>query len=68
MQTEGLELLIRLWTERDVHWQGEFRPPLDAVTLEPRPIQSPHPSIYVAAGSIDSVELPAQLGLGAERD
>ena len=64
MQTEGLELLIKLWTERDIHWQGEFRTPLDGVTLEPRPIQTPHPPIYVAAGSLDSVQLPARLGIG----
>ncbi len=64
MQTEGLELLIKLWTERDVYWQGQFRTPLEGVTLEPRPIQTPHPPIYVAAGSLKSVELPARLGIG----
>lgn len=64
MQTEGLELLIKLWTERDVYWQGQFRTPLEGVTLEPRPIQTPHPPIYVAAGSLESVELPARLGIG----
>ena len=64
MQTEGLELLIKLWTERDVSWQGRFRAPLEGVTLEPRPIQTPHPPIYVAAGSLESVELPARLGIG----
>ena len=64
MQTEGLELLIKLWTETDVFWTGEFRTSLDGVTLEPRPIQDPHPPIYVAAGSIGSVELPARLGIG----
>ncbi|MEO2184644.1 MAG: LLM class flavin-dependent oxidoreductase, partial [bacterium] len=64
MQTEGLELLIKLWTERDVYWQGQFRAPLEGVTLEPRPIQTPHPPIYVAAGSLESVELPARLGIG----
>jgi alkanesulfonate monooxygenase SsuD/methylene tetrahydromethanopterin reductase-like flavin-dependent oxidoreductase (luciferase family) len=64
MQTEGLELLIELWTERDVCWEGRFRPPLDGITLEPRPVQSPHPPIYVSCGSIASVELPARLGIG----
>lgn len=64
MQTEGLELLIKLWTEREVQWSGTFRSPLEGVTLEPRPVQTPHPPIYVAAGSLESVELPAKLGIG----
>ncbi len=64
MQAEGLELLIKLWTERNISWEGTFRTPLENVTLEPRPIQTPHPPIYVAAGSVESVVLPARLGIG----
>ena len=30
-QQEGLELLVRLWTEDNLTWKGEFRPPLDGV-------------------------------------
>jgi len=64
MQAEGLRLLIRLWTERDVTWSGEFRPPLDGITLEPRPVQQPHPPIYVAVSSPESASAAAELGLG----
>jgi alkanesulfonate monooxygenase SsuD/methylene tetrahydromethanopterin reductase-like flavin-dependent oxidoreductase (luciferase family) len=42
MQDEGLRLLVKLWTEKNVTWSGEFRPPLDDVTLKPRPVQTPH--------------------------
>lgn len=63
-QREGLELLTRLWTESDVTWQGEFRPPLSGVTLQPCPIQTPHPPIYLAAGSLGSAEEAARLGVG----
>ena len=63
MQQEGLELLIKLWTEQDITWQGKFRGPLEGVTLQPRPVQTPHPPIYVACGSLGSVEVPARLGL-----
>ncbi len=63
MQQEGLELLIKLWTERNVSWCGQYRPPLADVTLEPRPVQAPHPPIYVACGSIESVDVPARLGI-----
>ena len=44
---ENLELLRRLWSERDVTWSGRFRAPLDHVTVEPRPVQRPHPPIWV---------------------
>ena len=64
MQEEGLRLLIRLWTERNVSWSGSFRPPLDNVTLEPRPVQQPHPPIYVASSSPESAIGAAKLGLG----
>lgn len=64
MQQEGLELLIKLWTETDVSWSGRFRPPLDNVTLEPRPVQQPHPPISVACSSPGSAVSAAELGLG----
>ena len=61
---ENLELLRRLWSERDVTWSGRFRAPLDAVTVEPRPVQTPHPPIWVGGGSSSaSVDLAAELGL-----
>lgn len=61
---EHLELLVRLWTEEDLHWEGSFRPALHGVTVQPRPLQHPRPPIWVGAGaSMDSVELAARLGL-----
>lgn len=64
MQQEGLELLLRLWTETNVTWSGRFRPPLDDVTLEPRPLQRPHPPVFVACSSRSSAAEAARLGLG----
>src|ERR1700677_942847 len=46
---ENLELLLRLWTEETVTWQGEFRPPLDAVRVQPRLFQSETP-VWVSGG------------------
>lgn len=61
---ENLELLRRLWSERDVTWSGRFRAPLDRVTVEPRPVQTPHPPIWVGGGSSPaSVDLAVELGL-----
>ena len=63
-QREGLELLTRLWTETDVTWSGTYRPPLDGVTLQPRPVQAPHPPIRVAVSRESSAAEIGELGLG----
>ncbi|MFK7912335.1 MAG: LLM class flavin-dependent oxidoreductase [Pseudomonadales bacterium] len=62
-QLEGLELLVKLWTEQNLQWQGTFRPPLEGVTLEPRVIQKPHPPIYVSCSNPDATSIPASMGL-----
>ncbi|MBS1106964.1 MAG: hypothetical protein H6Q91_2466 [Deltaproteobacteria bacterium] len=61
---ENLELLRRLWSETGVSWSGRFRAPLDRVTVEPRPVQAPHPPIWVGGESSPaSVDLAVELGL-----
>jgi|HubBroStandDraft_2_1064218.scaffolds.fasta_scaffold73801_2 alkanesulfonate monooxygenase SsuD/methylene tetrahydromethanopterin reductase-like flavin-dependent oxidoreductase (luciferase family) len=61
---EKLRLVLRLLTEEKVSWSGRFRPPLHEVHLEPRPVQKPHPTLYVGGGlSTVSCDLAADLGL-----
>lgn len=70
---ERVELLRRLWTETDVCWSGRARGPLEHVTLEPRPVQQPHPPLWIAAESerlavlAGDLGLPLMLHLGATR-
>jgi alkanesulfonate monooxygenase SsuD/methylene tetrahydromethanopterin reductase-like flavin-dependent oxidoreductase (luciferase family) len=60
---ENLDLLIRLWTEDRVSWQGAFRPPLDDVLVQPRILQ-PQPPLWISGGANrDSVELAVEYGL-----
>ncbi|MFF2847731.1 LLM class flavin-dependent oxidoreductase [Streptomyces sp. NPDC058001] len=60
---ENTELLIRLWTEERVTWRGEFRPPLDDVLLQPRPVQE-QPPFWISGGTgLDSVHLAVDHGL-----
>ncbi|MER5431333.1 LLM class flavin-dependent oxidoreductase [Streptomyces sp. NPDC002588] len=60
---ENTELLIRLWTEERVTWQGEFRPPLAEVTVQPRPLQ-PKPPLWISGGvGSESVQLAVEHGL-----
>jgi alkanesulfonate monooxygenase SsuD/methylene tetrahydromethanopterin reductase-like flavin-dependent oxidoreductase (luciferase family) len=61
---ENLRLLLRLLTEEKVTWAGSYRSPLRDVRLEPRPVQKPHPPLWVGGGlSTVSCDLAADLGL-----
>jgi len=60
---ENLRLVIRLLTEERVTWSGHYRSPLEGVRLEPRPLQQPHPRIFIGGGlSEESCDLAAALG------
>ena len=62
--TEHLDLLLRLWGEDAVSWSGRFRTPLTDIRPEPRPLQVPHPPIWIGGGiSPESVDLAADRGL-----
>src|SRR5262252_6969186 len=45
---EGIDLITRLWTEERVSYEGKFRK-FENVRLMPRPVQKPHPPIWIAA-------------------
>jgi len=61
---EHVELLLELWTREDVDWDGKHRGPLRGVTVKPRPVQQPHPPIWIGGGSSTaSIDLAARLGL-----
>jgi probable F420-dependent oxidoreductase len=58
---ESLSLLRRLWTEHDVAGTGRFwRFP--AVTVYPRPVQAPHPPLWVAGNAPAAIDRAARLG------
>src|SRR5262245_3617776 len=45
---EGIELVTRLWTEDRVTHEGRFHRLRD-VHLQPRPVQQPHPPVWIAS-------------------
>ena len=63
---EALELIVKSWTEpQPFGWQGryfEYR----TISIWPRPVQRPHPPIYMSGSSPESGEFAArnQLSLG----
>lgn len=61
---EHLRLVLRLLTEEQVTWEGEFRNPIEGVRLEPRPIQKPSGAFWIGGGLSEvSADLAAELGL-----
>lgn len=56
---EGIESCKRLWSEEDMVWRGEFFR-FGPLTLLPRPVQQPHPPVYVT--SVRSPESCAEAG------
>jgi len=44
---EALEVVTKLWTEKNVTFKGKFTT-LNEVTIEPAPVQKPRPPIWVA--------------------
>ncbi len=59
---EGIELLRRSWSGVPFDFQGQFHS-AERLHVRPRPAQRPHPPLFVAANSEDSVLSAARLGL-----
>lgn len=61
---ENIELILKLWTSDNVTWKGLSRPPLHDVTINPKPVQDPHPPLWIGGGgSPETAELAARLAL-----
>jgi probable F420-dependent oxidoreductase len=60
---EALELIRRLWTEKDVTFEGRYSR-FSGVTLEPPPLQKPHPPIWVAGRKEPAMRRAAQYANG----
>jgi alkanesulfonate monooxygenase SsuD/methylene tetrahydromethanopterin reductase-like flavin-dependent oxidoreductase (luciferase family) len=58
---ESIELMKALWTEEEVHFQGRFWT-LDGVRPHLRPLQSPHPPLWVGAHTMAGVRRAGRLG------
>ena len=59
---EGIALMQRCWTGAPFDFAGQFHS-ADRLHVRPRPVQRPHPPLYIAANSEDSVLSAARLGL-----
>ncbi len=60
---EALTVMRRLWTEDDVTFDGRFNT-LSGVTLAPKPVQRPHPPIWISGRSEAAMRRCAAHGTG----
>jgi alkanesulfonate monooxygenase SsuD/methylene tetrahydromethanopterin reductase-like flavin-dependent oxidoreductase (luciferase family) len=61
---ENVELLLAAWTGEPAQFEAKHRPSLRGVTVHPRPMQRPHPPLWIGGGSsFGSIDLAARLGL-----
>ncbi len=60
---EALRILAAAWREEEFEWHGTLDIGPGAVL--PRPVQTPHPPLFLACSRHDSVRRAAELGVGA---
>ena len=58
---EALELVLAAWTNDRFSYQGRYYQTPE-LTLAPRPLQQPHPPVYIAANSADTFGIIGELG------
>ena len=61
--TEGLALMRACWTEHRIDFDGRFWQVAQGA-MEPKPVQSPHPPIWLAGGHPDALRRAVRLGDG----
>lgn len=59
---EELLIIRKAWTEEAWTWQGQHHTIPDPLTVYPRPVQQPHPPVYVACFSEPTMRMAAAQG------
>ena len=61
--TEIIDVMKALWTQPEAHFQGEFWQ-LNGLKMEPKPLQKPHPPIWLGARHINALRRAVRHGDG----
>jgi probable F420-dependent oxidoreductase len=60
---EGVQILKQAWTQERVHFEGKhYR--IDGAAVAPRPVQHPHPPIWLGGNATAGIERAARLADG----
>ncbi len=63
MWDEAIRAIPRMWTQDLFSWDGEFFQVPERCIL-PKPVQKPHPPLWVTSSNPDTVELAGKMGIG----
>jgi alkanesulfonate monooxygenase SsuD/methylene tetrahydromethanopterin reductase-like flavin-dependent oxidoreductase (luciferase family) len=66
MLAEGLDIVLKSWTQPTISYRGKFWTIPEPVELLPKPVQKPHPPVYQATISPESFEQAARAGLNLQ--
>jgi probable F420-dependent oxidoreductase len=58
---EGIEVLQKLWSEDSITFEGRFTT-LNGARLTPKPVQEPHPPLWIGARAGKAIDRAARLG------
>lgn len=58
---ESLQIILQAWTKERFSFQGRFWR-VDNLSIVPKPVQQPHPQVYIATNSSDTFELAGRMG------
>ncbi len=60
---ESLRMISRMWLDDEFTWDGELT--IAPHPILPRPVQQPHPPLFMACSKKETVTLAAEYGVGA---
>ncbi|NNG88646.1 MULTISPECIES: LLM class flavin-dependent oxidoreductase [Streptomyces] len=60
---EALRIFSNAWREPSFEWHGSLD--IGPGAILPRPVQAPHPPLFMACSKHDTLKLAAELGIGA---
>ncbi|MFF2810899.1 LLM class flavin-dependent oxidoreductase [Streptomyces sp. NPDC058000] len=60
---EALQIFSNAWREETFEWHGTLD--IGPGAILPRPVQGPHPPLFMACSKHDTLKLAAELGIGA---
>jgi alkanesulfonate monooxygenase SsuD/methylene tetrahydromethanopterin reductase-like flavin-dependent oxidoreductase (luciferase family) len=66
MTVEGVDIVLKAWTQEKITYKGKFWTIPDPVEVLPKPVQQPHPPVYQASISPESFEQAARLGFNLQ--